>query len=204
MKELQEVLAQVEPGPIAALPGLDRLIAARWDELDGSGDGGMEGSKLIGRMEHVIWEPPILNFVIERHGGTVCGSTRAELQHWSVDLDERTAEITKTGYRQLDAMAARVSIKSMAAEVAEQILNNEDDPRLQRLDDGIVKVLASSIFPSDSGYKRTVEGRRQRLCGYIGDILAEHGWEKLGWNRFKKSNSDHPYPVENTISPYFE
>lgn len=192
MKELQDLLAQVEPGPIAALPDLDRLVAACWDEFDGSGDGGMEDYKLIGRMEHIIWEPPILTFVIERHGGTVCGSTRAELQYWSVNFDEWTAEITKTGHRQLDAMAARMSIKSMAAEIAEQILNSDHDDRIEWLENGSVKVLASSIFPADSGFKRTVEGRRQRLCGYIGDVLSDHGWEKLGWNRFRKTAAKQP------------
>ena len=192
MKELRELLAQVEPGPIAALPGLDRLIAACWDLFGGSEDGGMEDWKLINRMEQVIWEPPILTFVIERHGSIVCGSTRDELQHWSVDLDEMTAEITKIGYRQEYPMAARVSVKSMAAEIAERILNSDDDDRLQRLDDGTVKVLASSIFPTNSGFKRTVEGRRRSLCGYIGDVLADHGWEKLRWNRFKKTVANQP------------
>lgn len=146
----------------------------------------MEGYKLIDRVEKVIWEPPFLVFVIERHGGTVCGSTRAELQHWSVDLDEMTAEITKVGYRQLYPLVPRISIKPMAAEGVERIVNGDEDNRLQWLDDGSVKVRTCRIFPTNSGYKRTVEGRRQRLCGYIWETLAQHDWQKLGWNRFRE------------------
>jgi hypothetical protein len=37
----------------------------------------MTGQKLLGRMEEVVWEPPILSFTVERHGGTVQGSSRA-------------------------------------------------------------------------------------------------------------------------------
>jgi hypothetical protein len=29
----------------------------------------MTGDKLLDRMEKVVWEPPVLTFTIERHGG---------------------------------------------------------------------------------------------------------------------------------------
>jgi len=50
-------------------------------------------------------------------------------------------------------------------------------------------VNASAIFRTGSGFKRTVEGRRMRLCNYVADILTEHGWQKVGWNKFRKDNS---------------
>lgn len=65
----------------------------------------MEAYKLLGRMEQVRWEPPVLSFIVERHGETVNGSTRAELQHWEVAVENRTARIVKTGQRQLKPMA---------------------------------------------------------------------------------------------------
>ena len=183
-RDLEQLLQSLPPGQVPDDLGIDRLLAACWDGLDGSDDGGMEASKLIERMEQVGWKSPLLTFMIERHGGTVCGSTRGELQHWTVNLDEHTAEITKTGHRQLEPMAKRISVKPMAAEIAERILNGDEDDRLQWLDDGSVKVRAYLIFPTGSGYKRTVQDRRQRLCDYICKVLMEHGWKKLGWNRF--------------------
>lgn len=115
------------------------------------------------------------------------GSTRAELQHWEVNLDDRTASITKTGHRQLVSMAPRISIKRMAEEIAQAILGDADDRRFYRdKHDGNIVVNASAVFRTGSGFKRTVEGRRMRLCNYIADILADHGWQKVGWNKFRK------------------
>jgi hypothetical protein len=67
---------------------LDRLLAASWDEFTGDA-GGMEGDKLLGRIEDVTWQPPKFTFTIERHGGTLMGSTRAELQDWEVTSKSR-------------------------------------------------------------------------------------------------------------------
>jgi hypothetical protein len=37
-------------------------------------------------MEDVTWEPPVLRFAVERHGRTVAGSTRADLQNMGMDI----------------------------------------------------------------------------------------------------------------------
>ncbi|HJN09525.1 MAG TPA: hypothetical protein QF564_12605 [Pirellulaceae bacterium] len=187
MKTLKEVLTHTPPGNISDPSDLDRLLAEHWHEFNGSNDGGMQSYKLRGRMEDVMWNPPILRFAIERHGGTMCGSTRAELQHWEVDLDAGTAETTKTGHRQLEPMAPRISIKGMAEEIAQSILNDAGHRSYYRdKHDGNIVVVASLLFPTGSGFKRTVEGRRMRLCKYIEAILADHGWQKVRWNRFSK------------------
>jgi len=140
---------------------LNRLLADCWGDLEGAQEGGMEGRKLLGRMESVCWEPPILTFIIERHGGTVCGSTRAELQHWEVDLDRMTATIVKTGQRQIAPMARPVSVTPLAQEVAEAIIQGQSDQRLRWLGGDCVHVVTSRLFPATSGCKRTIEGRRK-------------------------------------------
>ena len=185
--ELKNHLAGLGNGPISDSTEIQHLLVASWHLLNGSNDGGMEGYKLHGRMENVVWNPPVLKFFVERHGGTMLGSTRAELQHWEVNLDAETAEITKTGHRQLESMAPRISIKGMAVEIAQAILKGNDDKRFF-IDshNGDLVVNASALFPTGSGFKRTVEGRRMRLCKYIGEILADHGWQKVGWDRFSK------------------
>jgi hypothetical protein len=55
-------------------------------------------------------------------------NTDAELQHWEVDLDARTARIVKSGHRQLKKKAARLSIKTLADEIAQKILDCSEDP----------------------------------------------------------------------------
>ena len=162
MDELKDYLNSLEPGPVEETTHLERLLAEVWDDLGGD-NGGMAGHKLIGRMEDVQWNPPLLTFVIERHGGTVLGSTRAELQRWTVDLDRQTATCQRTGHRQLSPMAKRVDVGSIADQIASRIVGGEADDRLTWLKDGRVRVEMGRIFPAQSGYKQTVQGRRRRL-----------------------------------------
>ena len=163
MKTLHELLAAVPPGPVPDDIGLDQTLAECWDRLKGNSEGGMEGHKLLSRMECIHWQSPILSFTIERHGRTVKGSTRAELQHWEINLDKLTAHIVKEGHRRLEPMAARVSVKAIAEEIAGLILSGKKDARIRRQDDGSVQIVLSKIFPSGSAFKRTVGSRRERL-----------------------------------------
>lgn len=185
MDALRKMLAAMPPGPLGDDLGLDEALAACWDRLRGNAEGGMEGYKLLGRMESIQWQPPTLTFVIERHGGTVKGSTRAELQHWEVDLDKRTASIIKEGHRQLEPMAPRLSIKELAEEIAVMIVSGTKDERTRRRDDGTVEIVLSKIFSTTSAFKRTVQSRRKRLVEYIEQRLAEHGWIRAGKNAFR-------------------
>ena len=185
MNTLQQLLAALPPGSIPESTKLDKAVAACWDRFKGNAEGGMEGYKLVGRMENVQWQPPILTFTIERHGGTVNGSTRAELQHWEINLDNRTACIVKEGHRQLQTMAPRVSVNAIAEEIAGLILSGSDDERILRLDDGSVKVRVSKVFAEGSGFKRTVEGRRKRLVERVRDQLVERGWIAVAGNVFR-------------------
>ena len=108
------------------------------------------------------------------------GSTRGELQHWKVDLDKQTARIVKTGYRQLEKMAPRLSVKELAEEIAERILSGEDDERIKRLDDGSVKLLVSKIVPIGSAFQRTVSGRTKAARQVRGREVSQVGWVETG------------------------
>lgn len=183
--DVDRALANLQPREVVESSGLDRLLAVHWAELRGSDDGGMEGYKLLGRMERVRWQPPVLAFVVERHGGTVMGSTRAELQHWEIDVAERTARLVKVGHRQLESMAARTDVKELAAEIALRIVSGEDDDRIKWFEDRSVKILVTKIFPTGSGFQRTVSGRRRRLGQYIAEAISEFGWTETTTHVFK-------------------
>lgn len=187
LDDLKGVLETLEPGELSNLSELDRLLADCWGEFDGSHDGGMEGYKLLGRMEQVRWKPPILRFVVERHGGRVMGSTRAELQHWEIDIEKWTARIVRSGHRQLEPMAPRLSVKAIADEIVQHIVEGIEDDRIKQLDDGRVKVLGSKIFPTGSGFQRTVSGRRKRLNEHVAEQLSKHGWVETAGNVFQLS-----------------
>jgi hypothetical protein len=186
MDELTGYLKSLDPGPVEQTNQLERLLAKVWDDLGGNEDG-MTGHKLIGRMEQVEWHPPRLTFVIERHGGTVLGSTRAELQRWTIDLEQKIATCERTGHRQLSPMATRVDVKPIAEEIAGKIGGGERDDRLRWLPDGRVRVQMGEIFPKGSGFKRTIEGRRRRLREALIERLKPNGWIHLGSSTFGRT-----------------
>jgi hypothetical protein len=96
------------------------LLAKCWHELEGAGETAMTELKLD-RAEDLRWDPPILSFVIERHGGTVLGSSRAKLHEWRVDLDRKTAHCERGRYRQLRPAAPKFDVKAPAARVVDAV-----------------------------------------------------------------------------------
>src|SRR5262249_33655693 len=130
---LRNYLTTILPGPIADDITLEPLLAACWGDLEAD-DGGMESYKLLNRMEDVTWTPPRLNFAVERHGGTVMGSSRAELQHWEVDLENRTAMLAKTGHRQLRQTAQRIYVKPLVERVLTAFRNGSENELVSRHD----------------------------------------------------------------------
>jgi len=128
--KLQQFLATIPPGSITDTTELARLLADAWNQFTGDG-GGMEGRKLLGRMEDVAWNPPLLTFIIERHGGTVMGSTRATLQEWTVDVENMTVACLEARTRQLRPMQSRLDLGSVVQEIVAQVVNHQQDRRLK-------------------------------------------------------------------------
>jgi hypothetical protein len=168
MEELTYYLNTLDPGPVEMTTHLERLFLAKvWGDLVGD-QGGVIGHKLLGRMEHVVWNPPILTFDIERHGRTVRGSTRGELQRWTVDLARQTATCRSTGHRQMSPMAKRVDVRPVADDVADKIVIGEAHDWLHWFGDGRVRIEMGKIFPEESGFDR----------------LRPKGWAHVGTNMF--------------------
>src|SRR5208283_974752 len=164
MQTLHEFLKTIASGevPPDAVPTVEELLARSWDSLKGAGAGGMKGLKLRGRTECLAWEPPLLTFRIERHGGTVLGSTRAEMHYWVVDVSAMTAVLQRTGRRQLYAMDRRLDVKPLAAQVSSAILKSARGHLwVKWLSDARVDVDVGKIIPPTN--KRTTADRRRRF-----------------------------------------
>ena len=63
----------------------------------------------------------VIEFEIERHGGTVMGSSRAERQGWRIDLKNGTASHATLGYKQLYKQNARLDIRPVVKGVVEAV-----------------------------------------------------------------------------------
>jgi len=185
LKGLSKLPDGIAPGPVPEdIRGrIVRLLAACWDDLDRP-DTRLDSYKL-NRIESLEWDPPNLNFTIERHKGILYGSTRAELQHWSVDLDNGIAGYTST-YRQFYPRQAPWKAEPVAEQVAQSIIKENNDPRLQWLGPDKVVILIREILPQfDSSPKQTIEGRRKRFYRALDDYLEPLGW-KRNRNTYKK------------------
>ena len=177
--------AAIPSGSVADEASLRRLLADAWDELVG-GDGGMEPHKLLRPLEEVTWTPPVLNFVIERHGALALGGTRAELQHWQVDVEKRTASLGKVGWRQIRTQSEDFPVKATAAQVIEAVRNCQSDERLKWDGPGKVKLMTTKLFPEKSGYCRTVERQRKAFRSYVSAALIAEGWKRVGNDLFER------------------
>jgi hypothetical protein len=164
-------------GSIDSLRELEELLVRHWDSLDGGDADGMSAQKLTGRIESASWHSPILRFQIERHGGTVMGSTRAEVHAWTVNLDTGIAAITDKGHRQIRPMESRWDAKSAAKEVGSAILNGDESyPLVRWLRSGRIRPRLQHIVPSAN--IQTLEGRSRRFNRELEKVLEVKGWRR--------------------------
>jgi hypothetical protein len=183
-QELGELLATIPPGPVPDPADLERLLATCWHGFK-SDDGGMTGDKLLGRMEEVVWKPPLLSFTIERHGGTVMGSSRVTLQKWTLNLENKTARCDEARVQQPHARQPRLDVGPLADEVATAILHRQKDGRLQWYKGRLVRVLIDRVLPDGSAVTQTLAGRRKRFREALRERLALVGWEEFGRHCYK-------------------
>lgn len=187
LDELRRHLSDQPPGAVGDTTETAQLLAVCWEHLSGD-NGGMAGYKLHDRMESVEWRPPILHFVIDRHGGTVLGSSRATLQSWTVDVNKATRTVADAGFRQISPSSARFNVGPIAEEICRAIQTRTDDPRVKRMKDGRVQLRMSVVVPWDSGFKQTVTNRRKRLREALEPLLEETGWKTVRANVFEPSD----------------
>lgn len=178
---LKTFLAKLSAGQVnwANKNNLERLLAKEWDSFSSSDNGGMQSYKIINRTESLFWKPPILTFTIERHGSTVNGSTRGELQEWEIDISAWAASIISTRRRQVRPAAKRVNVKEFIPGIVNAILNGLEHSSLKWYPDRKVKVLISTIIPDD-GYKQTASSRRKKFREALETELSRHDWLPSG------------------------
>lgn len=159
-------------------------LANVWGSLRGSRDHGMHASKLSPmRIEQPAWTRPILTFRIERHGGTMMGSTRADIHEWTVDLAQGTASARKVSYRQLIPTDKRMNTKALAEEAFEAIRQNEDAPYLKwSRDRRTVRIAIGVIIPDT--VRQTTAARRRRFRTALDEKLKAAGWTQLGLYKY--------------------
>jgi hypothetical protein len=178
IEELRKFLNSCPAGQIVVQSKLIDLLESGWNQLEGNEKQGMTAEK-VDRIEKVEWDPPLLTFVIERHGATVQGSSRAELHTWTVDLERGTASCDpRSGFRQLIPNDAPLKVEPIVEEIERLILNGQDDVRLfWSPDRSKVRVLVSEFISGKS--EQTRQGRRKRFREALDKKLERSGWIRV-------------------------
>ena len=167
LDSLRKLLAEIKPGKIPdhVLPALIGGLGKIWNKLPGATDEKMEALKL-GRGSGWTWHPPVVSFLIERHGSTVLGSSRALMQEWSLDLDTGAVTWDPAGFRQLSPMNPRFNAKAAAQRIAEALAAGPNSsPGLEGVrwrDPDTVTVTLNKFFPTNVP-QQTAAGRSKRL-----------------------------------------
>jgi hypothetical protein len=196
IQALSDELSNTPRGAIqdAARDKIIGLLAHCWHDLQGADETSMKDCKLT-RAEDLSWMPPVLSFTIERHGATVLGSTRAELDEWTVNLNLMTASCARSGYRQLTLAAPRLDVKPIAARVCDAVQQGQAS-NCELVGQGIVawhgsdhvSIKHGALIPSD-GYQQTIKGRRLRFRNELTNMMEALGWklERVGKSlKFRK------------------
>lgn len=150
--EVLELFSGHASGPVQNITVVEGRLAAAWDDLSGD-DGGMRGEKLIGRTESMSWHPPLLRFRIERHGATVMGSTKAEVQEWAIDLERGTKSLVTASRRQVRPTQPRADVASVASEIVAAVTGGPaQQPATQDArnvnKEGFICVVTNPAFPN--------------------------------------------------------
>jgi hypothetical protein len=126
------------------------------------------------------------------------GSSRAEVQEWTVDLEQRTKSVLVIGRRQLQSPQPRMNVKPIAEELASAILGRRQDHRLKWDSQDHVRLLMGEVLPPGSVVNETLAGRRKRLREALAALLALAGWRMVGSNWYTLTENDGIFPTEMT------
>jgi len=180
-------LQKLPSGPICENAGeITSLVSNCWNDFMGHDSEGMNADKLIGRMKDLEWNSPEFSFKIERHGAFMLGSTRAEIQMWTLNLDTRVARCGDGGFRQMTPNAKALKVEPLAAKITKLILAGRKSPNLHWRSDGSVQVRIGRIIPAKSSPRRTITGRRKHFRRSLTPMLTPHGWTSVRENVYRK------------------
>ena len=166
-------------------------LAGVWDYFADSHAAGMSADKLS-RLEAPEWNPPLLSFQIERHGGIVVGrSSRAELQTWRANFETRTTSYAITGWRQISPPQPRLDVKAIAHEIARAVATGDRTDSRVVWTDNQVRIVLGKIagLATGSAVRETLMGRRKRFRAALRAEMTKVGFK----NRITSRGSQSTY-----------
>lgn len=188
--ELYSWLQQRPQGPIVEedTDELSWRLADAWPEFKGGDASSTDETKISGRVDEPYWDDPRLSFDNERHGAFCQGSSRATINKWVVDLQQKTAAIVGQGHRQMTPQNAALNVVPIAKEIVEAILSGAEDNRVQwRKDRQSVRILTGGATKTGTLVPKQTQGARgKRLNHEIERLLNGSEWTKVRTGYFAR------------------
>jgi hypothetical protein len=202
MTKLTDLKGILNKLPAGAIPTGMRgtileLVEGCWDELVGSRDTKMAVRKICREngAENLTWAPPNLSFSIDRHGGVVLGSKRAERQTWTLNLEIATASPHVSGYRQLQPNSRKLDVTPFVTAICDAAQRGPasasdliDRGVVEWRGDDEIRVKHSILIPNN-GPNQTISGRRKRFRNKLKIGMEANGWKQVSvhqWITFKR------------------
>jgi len=185
IQALNKALVALPSGSIHIFDQVEQLLSDAWDDFSGSTEGGMAAEKISGRAYDHDWDPPVLSFKIERHGGTVQGSSRAEIQYWSVNLRDKTATLLGSGHKQLKPRSPALDLAPIVSTLTEVICQEAPHKWIQWDSPNRFRLRIGEIIPAH-GASQTIQSRRKRLNKSLEQSLSSSGWRLVRANLFER------------------
>ena len=118
------------------------------------------------------------------------GSTRAEVQEWTVDLEKKCAVMEDTRRRQLTPMSPKYNPAEHCQTIARLVASNDDHPWLKwSPDKSRVTVNIGLIVPSGH-CQQTEIARRKRFRAKLAEMLQAQGWEQASYNKYVRKQPE--------------
>lgn len=184
-EELIEALAEYPPDSGEVLSALGRV----WPDDAGTA---MTWSKLH-RWESPTWDPPRLTLEIERHGATMGGSTRAEMQTWVVDTESRTVDHVGSGFRLVRPSSPRMHMRPLAEQCVAAMQAGPDGDTtgwLKWVNPNEVRLQIGKVVPTTN--QQTTTDRRQRFSKELAEVAEGSGWREVSAHRWVRDAQGGP------------
>jgi hypothetical protein len=180
--ELRRYLDSLGTGSLKDLGFNPKLLARCWRQLKVTDTTEMSPDKLRHRVRNPSWDPPILEFWIERHRPRKRRRGRSgafpQIHRWVVNLDKLTARVVKR--------ARPLNVKPLATKVVELMKARAEHPWLKwNSHRRTARVLVGKIIPDELVYRRTLAGRRLRFWMELKRQAKEAGIARINRKRYR-------------------
>lgn len=167
----KSIITLLNAAPHDASPALLNLLGQYWHKLEVYFDTKMEPSK-VGRICEIEWNPPLLEFRIERHPGAW-----DRVQRWIYDFNSNEARRVSEWTLPQNPSYTKEQVRKDAKQIVNAMLQGEPNPCIERK--GEYHRLWMGRLPQTKSVSndlplRTARGRQARLKVEVARQMESH------------------------------